>query len=364
MRAVLWLTAFIAFQSCANDGVGQRGLGGVIVLGKTNEVSMRKEVLEISANQVSVEYEFVNEGNVEVTLPVVFPLPPYSAIQPSNSWAGQPRGFKVLIDGAESPFVTHLRAIAQLGKSGKEDVTEKIRRTGLTPEQIAHFPGAFPDNDISPFSPTVKKATRINQKQMAILRKLKLVADGPSGETDYPIWDAVVTYSWNVSFPPGKPVRVAHVYTPFRAGGANASLSSYEVENLRTRFCADDAYISKVRQALKRQAQLTREGRSIVYGMAGTVVDYILTTANTWKGPIRDFTLRLKKSAPEEIISLCFPGDFKKIDALTLESHISDFVPGHDLSIRFINPMLGDGDARSAVYRGGPESDQSAPTLH
>ncbi len=363
MRAVLWLTALIAFHSCANDGIGQMGLGGVMVLSKTNDISMRKEMLEISADRISVEYEFVNEGSSDITLPVVFPLPPYSAILPSNVWAGQPGGFKVVIDGVERPFVTHLRAIAGSNKHQKEDVTERIRHVGLTPEQIAHFPGAFPGNDVSPFLSEKIKATPINNKQMAMLRKLKLVADGPSGEADYPVWEAVVTYSWDVRFPTGKAVHVSHTYTPFRAGGANAAPSAYEEENLRTQFCADHAYLSKVRQALKREELLKREGRTVMYGMAGTVVDYILTTANTWKGPIRDFTLRLRKSAPEEIISLCFPGNFKKIDALTLESHISNFVPSHNLSVRFINPMLGDNDARSAVYR-LKESDNSVPTLH
>lgn len=60
-------------------------------------------------------------------------------------------------------------------------------------------------------------------------------------------------------------------------------------------------------------------------------MSYILKTANTWRGPIRDFTLRLRKSSLEESLSLCFPGQFKKVDALTLEAKMADFAPAADL---------------------------------
>ena len=36
------------------------------------------------------------------------------------------------------------------------------------------------------------------------------------------------------------------------------------------------------------------------------------------------------------LISLCFPGQFKKLDALTLESRIANFVPAADLRVRFL----------------------------
>jgi hypothetical protein len=71
--------------------------------------------------------------------------------------------------------------------------------------------------------------------------------------------------------------------------------------------------------------------------LAGTIVDYILMTANTWKDGIRDFTLRLRKESPAEVISLCFPAEFMRVDARTLESHLTHFSPKTDLSIYFSN---------------------------
>jgi hypothetical protein len=44
----------------ANDGISAAA-GGGIVLGKTDAIAMKKEVLEISVDKISVDYDFVNE---------------------------------------------------------------------------------------------------------------------------------------------------------------------------------------------------------------------------------------------------------------------------------------------------------------
>jgi len=62
-----------------------------------------------------------------------------------------------------------------------------------------------------------------------------------------------------------------------------------------------------------------------------------LKTANTWKNGIDDFTLRIHKGNPDELISFCFPGQFKKIDDTTFESHLRNFNPQADLDIYFAN---------------------------
>jgi hypothetical protein len=66
-------------------------------------------------------------------------------------------------------------------------------------------------------------------------------------------------------------------------------------------------------------------------------VSYILKTGNTWKNGIEDFTLNLIKKDPGELISLCFPGGFKKINPTTLQIHLTNFKPQQDLRVYFGN---------------------------
>ena len=61
-------------------------------------------------------------------------------------------------------------------------------------------------------------------------------------------------------------------------------------------------------------------------------IEYILTTARNWRGPIERFHLTLDKGAPGNILSLCWDG-LKKTGATTFESTIANFVPDRDIRL-------------------------------
>lgn len=73
-------------------------------------------------------------------------------------------------------------------------------------------------------------------------------------------------------------------------------------------------------------------------------VDFILTSANTWKQPIEDFTLIVERGKPElekdqNIVSFCTPQNapVTKIDANTFQVHLTNFVPKDELRIGFFD---------------------------
>lgn len=72
-------------------------------------------------------------------------------------------------------------------------------------------------------------------------------------------------------------------------------------------------------------------------GLDGRDVPYILTTGNTWKSGIEDFTLNVVKRKPDELVTLCFPGPLRKADALTFQVRLRNFRPAQDLRIHFAN---------------------------
>jgi hypothetical protein len=66
-------------------------------------------------------------------------------------------------------------------------------------------------------------------------------------------------------------------------------------------------------------------------------VKYILTTANTWKTPIRDFELEVEY--PEgELVSLCWDGKLQRTGPRTFKSALKDFVPKKELKVYFFKP--------------------------
>lgn len=77
-------------------------------------------------------------------------------------------------------------------------------------------------------------------------------------------------------------------------------------------------------------------------------VDFILTSANTWKQPIEDFTLIIERGRPldgygepmegrRRVISFCSPenAEVERLDANRYEVHLTDFVPRSELHIGF-----------------------------
>jgi len=307
---------------------GANSLAITVALGGTDAVAMRKQVLEIGTSRIDVAYELVNGTDVLVTLTMVFPLPEYGGLtEPDDDFRGeQPANFSLLIDGLASPFANHVSARFKADDStALVDVTAVLRETGLDDAQIALLPGPFKisGRDISAFDPAQsRQASAVTRGQVDALRARGLLREDPhlreSDTLSYPAWRVRIVYAWTLTFPPGKTVSVRHSYAPFLGSGITQSWipddRAFSAKVLRDEFCASPGLIHRLERSAPRDA-------APLWGGTGS---YILKTANTWRGPIRDFTLRLRKSSLEESISLCFPGQFKKVDALTLEAKIAD----------------------------------------
>jgi hypothetical protein len=63
-------------------------------------------------------------------------------------------------------------------------------------------------------------------------------------------------------------------------------------------------------------------------------VAYVLTTANTWKTPIRDFELVVENRVGEQV-AFCWDGRIQPAGPRTLRSRLADFVPAKELTVFF-----------------------------
>ena len=296
----------------ANDGVGGVSAGG-IVFRKTDAIAMKKEVLNVSHELISVDYEFVNESSADVEETIIFPLPAYPASrQPSDTYFGRPGGFSILVDGKPVGYST----VVQASRDG-EDVTAQLKKLGLSDAQIAFHPSFAQDTKVAPFT----------AQQHRQLVKLELIGEGPAGFVG-PVWDIQVNYVWQQKFPANKVVRVHHEYSPFVSAGPGESGMD---DDTARRYCADAAFL----KSWKKLA--LQSGGSGGNYLNAAKVSYILKTGNTWKNGIEDFTLNVVKRHPSELVSLCFPGTFKKLDAKTYQVRLRNFKPAQDLEVYFGN---------------------------
>lgn len=283
--------------SCkANDSVGSVGQGG-IEYKRTNEISMEKEVLTISEDKVRVEYEFVNNTNHPIKETIVFPM---AALQPGcdkfkRGYDVESQDFKLWVDGQEVKTSRTFRAELANGSN----VTERLRKLGLSDSRIINYGG---------YSYCEEEAPPMDQSEEAEFKKLK--KEGLIENRYIPLWRTSYVQYWDQEFPAQKKVNIVHEYSPVVGGG-------YFYKGIAKLYCQEtNSNFFKSPTRYK-------------------TVAYVLRTGANWAGPIKDFTLNVVKGDVNDVVSLCFDGQFKRKDELTFSSHLTNFLPKEDISVIF-----------------------------
>jgi len=293
MRNTLLGAAFstACLPGIANDSsVGDDN--GTIVFKRQADISMDKETLSISENRVDVDYVFTNNGKTDVMTTIAFPMPPMYFGYSDHS---EIKDFKLLVDGVG--IKTNRKLVVLL--KDKTDITKKIAALGWSERDLV---------------------TLLETQELPKGKK-RLPAEWFDG--DEPLFTLNEYFTWQQTFPVGKPVSIHHSYTPSVTTGVPMPASSL-IEGYAKETCMDKS----MQAAIKR-----REG---AYGVRWANLRYILLTANNWQGPIKDFTLRIKKQSPSDVLSVCFDGELNKVDRSTFEFRQQAYRPNRDLSILFI----------------------------
>jgi len=341
MRTAILLLVFLLAPMTvrANDGFGGLTATG-LQFERSTSVRMVSEDLFLSPGKIRVRYVFRNDGPAPVTGEVIFPLPPISLAELADDMMfSLPRehlfrenvvGFTAAVDGKaiavgseriavlEPPPDEHRRSAARYETPG-EDVTPLLNELAV------------------PLSLDAAKVTAILDElpQPAKDRlQAKGVADFQAGESPVPLWSIIVRYHWTQTFAAGREVRIEHGYTPAPPGGIfvwpepGRDFDAYHRELIET-YCLD----AGSQKALAKLLRPRSGGPSV-----GTALqlDYVLTTATTWHGPIGTFRLTIDKGQPANILSLCIDG-IRKTGPTTFAVEKKGFIPTRDLRLLIVS---------------------------
>lgn len=288
----------LASTARPNDGaIGDDN--GTIVFRQQADVSMDSEALFISEELVRVDYTFTNRSSKDLTVPIAFPMPPMYF---GDADHGEIEDFKLRVDGRAVQTLRKLVVMLSSGKTGEAavDVSEAFARSGWKTRELAEFlsDGAVPKGR----------------------KPLPATWFDANGEPRFTISEYFV---WSQPFPPGKPVSISHDYKPSLTTGVPQSNA------LLTEWYGDAACVDKSMRASMRK-------RDQGQGLQWSLLSYILMTAKTWQGPIKDFKLTIRKKSPSDLVSLCLDGDLRKVDPGTFEFQQRDFTPKADLKVLFV----------------------------
>ena len=323
--ALLCGAVFASTLAIADDSSAVLGTGG-LVLTKRADIRMAREDLKISPKSVDVRYEFINDSGKDVDTIVAFPLPDVDLYEFSGSAIGTVKeetpnfvGFALTVDGRRVQTTAEEKAIYK-----SKDVTRAIRSAGL--------PINMAGTDLYKRLPKLSLEAR-----RALVHADLLEIEGPKGEDVngddfHPKWTAETKFWWRQRFLAGKTVVIEHSYQPVtgQAFFSDLELSSKEAGSYYAKtYCFDEP----TRVALKERLAARKHATPDNPLLNAYSTDFILTTANNWKGPIGHFHLTLDKLKPTNVLSFCWPGALKKTGATTFDWTSDNFAPKRDVKM-------------------------------
>ncbi len=332
------LAAVLAGASFANDGFG--GLTATGLEFRDSPVQMLSEDLYISPEKIKVSYIFLHGGDEDLEGEMIFPLPPINlgalmesdfALSDEDLAKENIVGFTAKVDGKAVPVKVDRIAVLE-DHSGEEE-----------PPASASYDS--PGKDITALLKKHKIPLTYDVEAIsAALGKLpqaakdELTAANVAAFDDtggYPMWSIIERYHWTQVFPHGKEVKIAHEYKAAPPGGIfiwrNPEGEEGEyASQVAKQYCIDEGTQKAIKNALHQD-----EGDKTYWVGSAYYIDYVLKTARTWNGPIKDFKLTLDKGKADSVISLCIDG-IKKTGATTFEVVKKDFTPDKDISVLLI----------------------------
>ena len=310
----------------ADDGAAEIANGSLRARHET-AVAMVWERLDLSEDQVKVAFRFRNTTQQDVTTEVAFPWPDYEFSVAERTWDPSMLAFNVRVEDKEVPFQTDIRATL----NGK-DVTDTLKDLGI---DIATF-GGHEDKTYDLGHPKSGCQICSNPKMESQLMKVGLV-----DEDDMPLWKVSLRHHWTQRFPANREIHIEHSYRPIL--GVQASLG---YEDGKTYGQAITDFVNKPYDGQGSSeggcadASLARQIDAASHKKHSGVVNwlrYILTSANTWQGPIGDFEMVVHRPKGD-LVSFGWDGPVTKVDHDTFVAKATNFRPAKEITVYFVEP--------------------------
>jgi Domain of unknown function (DUF4424) len=314
----------LASPAFANDTTAELAVGG-LRLTQSDAISLDKEDLYISRDEVRVDYVFTNTSDKDVETLVAFPLPEQGFPDGEDSVIydlGKDLEFKSLVNGKPVQYEVVTQAMA-----GGEEISALLDKVGLRID-AQWKDGVTPDAALA----TVDSAAR---DKLIALGAVKNV--GSETEPFYmQKWVVQTSVTRRQVFKAGASVKVQHRYKPLAGGSVGGGLSpQYRNEDWAkgniAKFCVEDSWLKSFdKQIPKHASDQNPTGYNEIW------LGYVLKTGANWKGSIKDFRLVVDKGKPDSLVSFCAEG-VKKISPTQFEVRKTDFEPTQDLNVLIVD---------------------------
>ncbi|HUJ31704.1 MAG TPA: DUF4424 family protein [Candidatus Acidoferrum sp.] len=317
----LGLIAASALPLGANDTFATLASGGLVPM-KTSDIVMQSEDLQISVHEITIHYLFRNTSDRDIDATVAFPLPDLDGGTVYNEPLRLPNeqnpnflDFRVTSGGTPISVKANVRAFSE-----GRDITSRLASFDLPPSVL-----------LAPLNCSLMK---LEPGQRSALEKEELiVADGfnPSipcaGKQGWwATWTMRVGFYWEQRFPAKGTVDLLQTYRPV-VGGSYIVSGSDGSESARP-YCGGADALRQIKEFENAHPAKKDWDPALIENR----IEYILTTANNWSGPIGNFYLSILADTPQDIVLTCMPG-LKRVTPVRYELNRSNFHPDQELKL-------------------------------
>lgn len=313
------LMSALVVSAYANDGVGHVGVGGVQYI-KSDNIAMHSEELYVSKDKITVDYQFKNLSNQDITETILFPLP---AVQANEYYQNVDyrhlliNSFKIWANGKPVMPTVNVRTFMKpIGTDKAVDVTAEFKACGLSDTELK-YPWVY-TIDTRFVSIAEKLRDCKNPKIAKMIDKTKPLTTEEALH-DAVHWETQIIYSWQQTFKAGAITRVKHSYQPLVGGGVHFSEVEYQD------YC--------IGNAVKKAIAGSESKDMLPYSSVG----YILSTGANWAKPIANFKLTVERDN-DEVVSFCWAGKSHVINQGNGVFTITEknFTPTKELDVVFL----------------------------
>jgi hypothetical protein len=301
---ILLLLLFIAGYArlaSANDSAAEISASGIQFKEEKN-ISIEKEELYISWQNIEVSYVFRNHSDKDITVDIAFPVPEYTS---DDAQRGMPfDNFVVEVNGQKLKYNTEIRALID-----KKDYSNVLKQMGISIRDFGGYSHPLYKN----FYELLSEKNKITLLQLGLVN-----SDG------LPMWNVSIKYHWTQTFPADKTTAIRHTYMPWWG----YTMVDHSCIDDKSSYLYKDACISDETKKWMKQTLTNTRPISV------TIVGYILNTAKNWRTPIKDFHLKIEKNAKAKL-GLCFDHKLTKISETIYETHIKNFIPKRNLKVYY-----------------------------
>jgi Domain of unknown function (DUF4424) len=326
MRFIIAIAVLMLGSACAgaNDSTAEVAVGG-LRLTQSDAISLDKEELFISRDEVRVDYVFTNTSAKDIDTLVAFPLPEQGFPDGDDSIVydlDKDLDFKTTVAGKP----VHYDVVTQALMNGV-DISSLLDTVGLT------FAAQWKDG-VNPDASLASRDATAREKLIA-LGAVKNI--GTATEPYYmQQWTVQTTVTRKQVFKAGASVKVRHRYKPLAGGSVGGGLSAefrkqdWGKQQL-AKYCVEESWLKRFdKEVPKHVANANPTGYNEVW------LGYVLKSGANWKGPIKDFRLVVDKGKADSLVSFCGE-DVKKISATQFEMRKTNFEPKDDLNVLIVD---------------------------